>query len=86
MKIKIETARNGLKKEHIASIEANAGDLRMPMKRAAIAHIKQDLAAVAEVYVQCEHCGGEWKSIMTVGEAEQAGQYYDTFNQHVCHE
>lgn len=84
MKIRIITSRNGLNKEHIASIEPKQGDLQRPMKRAAITQIKLDLAAVADVAVECAQCGGAWKSIMTVGEAEQPGQYYSTFNQHFC--
>ena len=81
MKLNIKTFVMGKVTEIKAETQPKQGDLRMPMKKAAIAAMKQNGARNASVEV--EHAGA-WSEIMSVGAAERPGQYWDTFTTHFC--
>lgn len=75
----------GVETSTVAEITPNIGDLCRPMKKAAIALLKQTGAVFAEVSCMCGQCGKE-QPILSIGKNKGIGQngYYDHFCQHVC--
>lgn len=83
MNITIKAYENGTAVELKTTVQPNMGDLNRPMKKAAIAFLKQQNRTVAEIFCVCDRCQKE-QPILSVGKNEGGNGYYDWFVQHTC--